>query len=390
MAEQLTSTEPTTVAAAPDAAAIKAEIDRQMAISLNNGMEPQAAAAAPAADPSAPATEPAAAPPPSDPFGLLKEKFGYESPEAALQEIEALRAFRASPPPAQVAYENEQSRQIAEALQAGNFKEVHDILNQQLQIDQLTAGEMTPEVAANVIKLGMQLKYKDLKPEEINYKFNKTYGLPPKPGMLPAEDQEEYEERVRAWEAQVADKQMELMIDAKLARPDLAGAKAKLVIPTITKPQDNDYLEWQKTVQENDRLAAETTQAYKAFTPTSLATKLNFKDEPNKIDFDFTDEPDPSSFKQTQDLVSDINDFWQHFIHPDGTPNREGFMRFVYRGLNFEKMVTNAMNQAKNATIKALLPDNSQGGIVREMPRVPEENYVDTMMRQSLKGYGGF
>lgn len=367
---------------------IKTELDQQMAISLNNGIAPAATTAPDVAA----ADAAAAAAPATDPFGLFKEKFGYASPEAAIQEIETLRAFRAAPPVAELKFENEQSKAIAEALQAGpeKFHEVHALLDKMIRIDQLTTGDLNPDAAANVIKLGMQLKYPDLKPEEINYKFNKTYGIPPKPGMLPAEDQEEFDERLRGWNALVADKEMELLIDAKLARPDLAAAKTKLVFPSIAQQQDESYREWQKTVQENDRLAAETTQAYKAFTPKSLEMKLNFKDEPNKIDFDFIHEPDPQSFASTIDKLSDINQFWQVFVKPDGTPDRQGFAEAVHFGLNREKIIRDAMNQAKNATIKAMLPDNSTGGLVRHMPPTQEPNELDTMMRASLKGYGGF
>lgn len=368
--------------------AVKAELDQQMAISLNGGILPQAADA-PVVD--APVAAAAAAP--SDPFGLIKTKFGYESPEAAVQDIEALRAFRLAPPAGELKFENEDSRRVVEALQAGKFQEVYDVLHKQMNIDRLTAGEMTPETAAEVVKLGMQMKYKDLTPAEINYKFNKQYAVPAKPGMLPAEDQEEYNERVAAWQAQVSDRQMDLMIDAKLARPELTSSKSKLVFPTIARPQETEFQEWQKTVQENDQLAAETTQAYKAFTPKSLETKINFKDEPNKINFDFTHEPDPQSFAQTIDILSDINKLWQSFIGPDGKPDRKGFAEFVYAGMNRQKIVLDAMNQAKNATIRALLPDNSGGGLVRTLPQTQDsatEPGLDTMMRASLKGYGGF
>lgn len=364
---------------------IKAELDQQMAISLNGGMLPQATAAPDAAVDAPTAT-------PADSFGIFKEKFGYPTPEVAIQDIEALRAFRAAPPVAEVKFENEQSKRVMEALQAGNFKDVYDVLHQQMNIDRLTTGDMTPEAAAEVVKLGMQLKYKDLTPAEINYKFNKQYALPAKPGMLPAEDQDEYTERVATWQAQVDDRQMELMIDAKLARPELTSSKAKLVFPTIARPQETEFQEWQKTVQENDQLASETTQAYKAFTPKSLETKINFKDEPNKINFDFTHEPDPQSFAQTIDILSDINKLWQSYIDPDGKPDRKGFAEMLYFGRNREKIILDAMNQAKNATIRALLPDNSSGGLVRQLPQTQEsgEPGLDTMMRASLKGYGGF
>jgi hypothetical protein len=383
MAEQSSPVEvPATSAVDP----IKTELDQQMAISLNGGIPPTTSdPAAVSASTEVPSTATT-----SDPFGIFKEKFGYDTPEAAVQDIESLRAFRAAPPAAELNFENPQSKLVAEALQAGKFQEVYEVLDQQMRIERLTSAEMTTDIATDIVKLGMQLKYKDLTPAEITYKFNKQFALPAKPALLPAEDQEEYNERLATWEAQKADKDMELMIEAKLAKPELQNSKTKLVFPTIARPQDADFQEWQKTVQDNDRLAAETTQAYKAFTPTSLETKIHFKDEPNKIDFEYTHEPDPQSFNQAIEMVSDINQFWKSFISSDGTPNRKDFLETIYFGLNRHKILMDAMSQAKNATIKASLPDNSTGGLVRQMPQTQEPNELDRLMRESLKGYGGF
>lgn len=386
MVEQTSATD-TSTAPAIDLA-IKTELDQQMAISLNGGIEP---AAATNTAPSGSTTEPAPAAA-SDPFGIFKEKFGYETPEVLMQELESLRAFKAAPPVAELKFENERSKRVAEALQAGNLKEVHEVLDQQMKIDRLTGAEMTSEIAADIVKLGMQIKYKDqnLTPAEINYKFNKQFALPPKPGMLPADDQEEYDQRVAAWQSQVDDRQMELMIEAKLARPDLLAAQSKLVFPTINRPEDAAFQNWQTLVQENDRLSAEATQAYKAFTPKSIETKMNFVDEANKIAFDFSFEPDPDSFKSAIEMTSDISLFWKSFQHPDGTPDRKAFLEAVYFAKNKDKVILAALNQSKNATIKASLPDNSNGGLVRQLPQTQEPNELDKMMRASLKGYAGY
>src|SRR4051812_21872073 len=177
MVEQTSPVESSAAAPTVDAA-IKAELDQQMQISLNGGIAP-----APATEnaPTGSTTEPSPTGTPSDTFGIFKEKFGYESPAVAIQEIEALRAFKASPPAAEFKFENEESKRVAEALQAGKFEEVYQVLDQQMKIDRLAIGEMTPETAGDIIKLGMHLKYKDqnLTPAEINYKFNKQYAMPP-------------------------------------------------------------------------------------------------------------------------------------------------------------------------------------------------------------------
>lgn len=369
------------------AAEIKAELDRQMAISLNGGLPPQATDGAAAEVQPNPTIAPQI---PVDSFGIFKEKFGYDTPEAAVQDIETLRAFRAAPPSQPFKFENETSQRVAEALQGGKLSEVYEILDQQIKIDRLTSGEMTVESAGDVVRLGMQLKYKDLTPAEINYKFNKQYGLPPKPALLPAEDQEEYTERVALWQAQVDDKQMELLIDAKLARPELLSSKSKLVFPTIDRPQEAAFQEWQKSIQEDDRLSAETTEAYKAFTPKSLESKIHFADKDNKVDFDFTYEPDPEGFTRAMALVSDIEKFWESYYGPDGKPDRQRFLADIYFAQNRDKVIAAALRQSMNATIKASLPDNSTGGLVRQLPNTPEVSELDKQMRIALRGHGGF
>lgn len=384
MVEQTASVE-TSAAPAIDPA-IKADLDQQMAISLNGGVMPAAAETAPGGSTAETTLTTMAA----DPFGIFKEKFGYETPEVLLADVESMRAFRAAPPVAELKFENEQSKRVAEALQAGKLNEVYDVLDQQLRIDRLTTGEMTPEIAADIVKFGMQIKYKDLTPAQINYKFNKQFGLPPKPALMPVDDQEEYNERVAAWQTQADDRQMELLIEAAITKPDLLATKSKLVFPTINQPEDADFQNWQNLVQENEKLAAETTQAYKAFTPKSIETKIKFVDEPNKIDFDFSFEPDPEGFAKAIEMTTDINLFWKSFQNPDGTPDRKGFLEALYFAKNKERVILEALNQSKNATIKASLPDNTTGGLVRQLPQTQEPNELDKLMRASLHGYGGF
>lgn len=370
-------------AAEPD---FKAQLAEQMAISLNGGIVPETIAQQQAA-----ATATTVDTPPSDPFGIFKEKFGYETPEAAITDIESLRAFKAAPPAAEFKFENPDSEKVMRALQAGKHTEVYQILEQQMKIDSLTEGEMTPEKAAEVVKLGMQIKYKDLSSKEIDHKFNKTYALPPKPVQTSDEEPEEYQARVATWQAVVDDKQMDLMIEAKLAKPDLQTAKTKLVFPEIGQTVDEDYVQWKKAIEDNGKLAEQTAQAYKAFTPKTIETKINFNDEANKIAFEFQYEPDVQGFAQSVEMVSDVTLFWKQFINPDGSPNREKFLDAVYFASNKDKVILAAMNQAKNATIKASLPDNSTGGLIRQMPQGQEDvSELDKQMRQSLKGYGGF
>lgn len=326
---------------------------------------------------------------PTDIFQPFKEKFGYEKPEDALAEIEQLRALKANPPTPTIEFADAESEKLFKAWTAGKKDDVYNILEKSRRIDSFLGKEVDKDNAADLIKFGMQLKYKaagiEITPDEINYKFNKQYGVPGKPTQAAGEDQADYDTRISEWEAVRADKQMELMIDAKLAKPELEASKSKLVLPEIEQSADEGYLQYQKDLEENRKLAAEAEQAYKAFTPKHLETKINFKDESNKIDFDFIYEPDPESFAKTMEITSDINKLWELFYDQDGSPNRQKFANFVYAGLNRDKQLMEAMKQSKNATIKAMLPDNSNGGMVRQLTNLeaPQESELDKQMRMN-------
>lgn len=314
-------------------------------------------------------------------FESLKEKFGYDTPEAAIKDIEELRVFKSKPPVAEIKYENETSERIAKALQAGKTKEVYEALRQQETLNSLTTVEVNEENAADIIKLGMQLKYKDLSPKEIDYKFNKQYAIPREPVMGDSELEEDFNERKAAWKEQVEDIKMSKIIDAKLARPDLETAKSKIVFPEIENQVDNGYAQYLKELEQQPILDAQIKEAYGKFTPKTLETKVKFIDEPNKIDFEFQHEPDAEAFKKTIDVVSDFDKLIEAFKKPDGTPDREAFARAMYVALNTDKVIMEAIKQSKNATIKSFLPDNSGGGTQRQFPQTQELSELDKQMQ---------
>jgi hypothetical protein len=368
-----------------------AELKAQMDIALNGGIPTQVAEVA-ADVVQEPAAAVVAEPSTNDPFGLFKEKFGYENQEAAFKEIEELRAFKAQPSTPEFTVPDDSSAAILRALAAGKKEDVWKALDHEMKIERLLNVEVNKDSAADIVKMGMALKYKDLTPDEINYKFNKQFAIPAKPVQTLEEEDTDYQERVGAWQEVVTDKQMELMIEAKLAKPELQNSKGKLEFPEIVTdtPIDEGYIQYQKMLEDNTRQDAETKAAYQALTPKAIETKLNFKDEANKIAFEFQYEPDVEGFKQAVEIASDSDLFWKTFTNSDGTPNRQKFLDMIYYANNKEKVLLAALSQSKNATIKASLPDNSQGGLVRQIPQSQEPNELDQMMRASLKGYGGY
>lgn len=301
-----------------------------------------------------------------DIFAPFKEKFGYETPEAAITEIEQLRALKAAPPtPAELKFENEQSKKVFEALQAGKVQEVYEFLHQQSRLDALSTAEITKDNADSVIKLGLQLEYPTLTQAEIDYKVSKQFATPKIPVQALDETDEDFEVRKSDWEAIVRDIEMSKIIEAKLAKPKLDAAKSKLVLPEVAQNTSNANQE-QQLLEQQAELDRQTKEAYKAVKPEALKAKIGFNDEANKIAFDYEFEPDTESFAVALEAVANGDKFWELFKNQDGSPDRLKFLKTIYYGLNFEKALMEGMKQAKNATIKSQLPDNNTGGLNRQ------------------------
>jgi hypothetical protein len=354
------------------------ELQQQMAIALGGKMpEEQQQQATPTPEEAAAAaqalqTQQQAA---VDYFAPIKDKYGYQSHEDAIKEIEELRAFKAAPV-VHIPFENEDSERFFNAVTKGDRKTVYEILHKEQQIDRFIGAEITAENAADVVKLAwVQSKYKDLSAAEIDYKFKKTFAVPPKPAQAVGEEVEDYNERLGAWQEIANDKAMELLIEAKLAKPELEAAKSKLVFPEIADSQDEGYVQYKKALElkaQNQagqaQKDAEAVAAYKAFTPESIETKLPFIDEANKINFEFQYKPDAESFAKAQAMSLDVESFFESFYDKDGNPDRKAFLDAVYFAKNKNAIILQAINQGKNAGIKSMLPDNSQGGgLVRQM-----------------------
>jgi hypothetical protein len=320
-------------------------------------------------------------------FDILKDKFGYEKPDDVISEIEQLRSLKNNPAKPEIKFENELSEKLFKAIQSGKEDEVYKYLSEKNRLESLTSQEVNKDSAADIIKLGMQLKYKDLTPQEIDYKFNKEFALPKQPIQTIEESDEEFAEKLSEWKERVADIEMNKIIEAKLIKPELDGAKSKLVLPTLEEATDEGYAQYLKMLEEMPKLDAEVKEAYKSFVPKQIETKLKFTDEASKIDFEFQYEPDNESFKKAVELASDQDLFFNSFINSDGTPNRKGFLEFIYKGLNAERMVTEAIKQGSNARMKALLPDNSSGGLNRQSPSIIEQSELDKQMQASLLGF---
>jgi hypothetical protein len=164
----------------------------------------------------------------------IKREFNWESADAAKTEIEELRKLKDNATSqAEIEFANEQSAKFFKLLQDGKEDDLYSFLENKKRIDRLTTSDIDRNTAADIIKLSMQQKYKDLTQDEIEYKFKKQFSIPSKPVQRDIETDDEYEERVSDWDNRVKDIETEMFIEAKLARPELEKYKNDLVLPEV-------------------------------------------------------------------------------------------------------------------------------------------------------------
>jgi len=355
------------------------EIAQNMAIALGTEL-PQTAAAEPVV------TEPVNVP---ITYEVLKDKFGYEKPEDAIAEIEQLRLLKSQPPaPEPIKFENEFNEKLFKAIQSGQIKEVTQLLAQQERLDSLTTSEVTKENAADIIKLNMQLANKLLTKEDIDFQYKQDYLPPKEPVQRASETDEEYQERMDDYNERVTFLEQKRVIAAKMAIPELEKAKSQIKLPEVSNTVDEGYAQYLKMLDEQPKLDAEVSEAYKSFTPKSIETKIPFTDETNKIGFEFQYEPDSETFTKSVGMALDINTFFDSFKKSDGTPDRQRFLEAIHFATNKDRIILEAIKQAKNATLKSQLVDNSQGGgQQRFQPQTQEPSELDKLMQGALGPY---
>lgn len=380
---------------APTAPAIPAEV----AAILNErlGMTPAAPAAAtipdvphgtpPVNTPDTPASpaQPEAPNAPAFDFKVFSETFGYKSPEEALADIKDLRAFKEKPPVVTPTFENEHSKQVYELLAAGKQKEVAAFLSQQEKIDNLLSQELNEKNVDDFLRFGWSLKYKDLSPDLINHKLNRQFSVPKEPVREMDEDETDFAERKSQWEEQRKAVLMDKMLEVNILKPEIASAKASLVLPSIEKPADPMYQVFQDWIKEEEnykREALEAENVYRNFAAADAQIKLSYVDEKNKFNVDFDFVPSAEAVETAKKYLTDFDSWTKSYDNPDGSRDRKRFFRDMVRSIDFDRILSAAIAQARTSYIAGSLPNNAQAGADRGTVILPELSEVDKMMQQ--------
>jgi len=184
-----------------------------------------------------------------EPKDWLKRHFDTEDVAVLKAEREELKQLKEKSKEFQF---DEKQLKTLEYLKPEKEDELFNYLQTKKKVDRLISEDVSEKNAADIVKFQMQQKYTTLSPEDIEYKFNRQYGIPKEP-KEPQEEKfistddyeaakEKYLEDKQDWEQRVREVKNELLIDAKLAVPDIQKLKSELTLPDIQKPNQQQQL----------------------------------------------------------------------------------------------------------------------------------------------------
>lgn len=260
----------------------------------------------------------------------LKSHFGHDNLEAAKAEFEELRKLKGQTP-AEIKFENEESKKYFEAIAAGKEDEIFSILATKKQIEKANKLDVTnPKDAAELIKTTLQLKHKDLEAFEVHDIFEEQYSKPAKPVQTLEQTDEEHETQLAAWKVRCDAIDRKIVRDAKLAKPELDQLTSKLVLPEIPKqetPAPTQPQPTQEELAEAKRLkdsfvesAQKSLNEFKGFSAT-----VKDKDVEIPVSYDLSQEEKAfvdSKVKAFADTNFNVNSiFADRWVNEDGSVN---------------------------------------------------------------------
>lgn len=247
-----------------------------------------------------------------DESAYLKSKFGYEKPDDLLKELTELRAAKEKG----FEFANDESRRVFEYIKENKEDELYSVLDQKRKVDRLLKADLSDKTAAaELIKLNYKSENKDLTDAEVEFLFKKRFGTPPTPVQLMEETDEAFESRKASWEETVKEREMEMSIEAKVAKPKLQNLKSQLVLPDIKRtepaptgePSPEEVAKYEKA---RERYLKGVDNVFEKFSGFNMTYKSEAGDIPISY---ITNEEQKTAFKQSMsdfDLGKMIQERW--------------------------------------------------------------------------------
>lgn len=324
------------------------------------------------------------------------KELGFESVEsakAATAELVELRKLKDQAPP-ETKFANEESQKLFEYFKEGKKTELREYLVQQERLERMSSADASKlEHAADIIKFNMQLKNKDLTPDEINFQFSEDFEVPEKPEQGEEETDESFQKREDRWKKEVERVEKRMVIAAKQAKPELAKLQSELVLPDIQrvdlKAQEAAQKELEALEADKAEFLIKLGSDFKNFN----GYNATYKDAEVEILVAYAiPEEEKAATKAilesfaTEGYSSFFASIW---FDKDGKPKIDQMMSDIYllknRDKIFQKMVSESGEKRKELILKTKSNIQLDGGVPRGTfdpadPKARQEKELEYLM----------
>jgi hypothetical protein len=283
---------------------------------------------------------------------FVKERFGYDSVEQAEQEFKKLKEQPS------FEFKDDVSKSLFDAIREGKADDVYEILNQQKRLEKLTSSELTPDLAAEIVKTNIKNKYKDLSADDVELLFYDQHFVPLKPEQGYDESDEDYAGKVKTWQSQVDYAERKLMIEAKVIRPELEKLKSEIKLPDIYNEAGREA-----ESQEEFEMMQQARSIYEKTLDSDFQSfngfNVSVKDEDVEIPISFNVGEDERLTMKNDLMDFDSDSYLENrWFYKDGKPNVQQIMADKYLLENREKIFSKIANEAASQRLLAHLKKN--------------------------------
>ena len=283
---------------------------------------------------------------------FVKERFGYDSVEQAEQEFKKLKEQPS------FEFKDDVSKTLFDAIKEGKADDVYEILNQQKRLEKLITSDLTPDLAAEIVKTNIKNKYKDLTSEDVDLLFYDQYFVPSKPEQGYNESDEDYAAKVKTWQSQVDYADRKLMIEAKVIRPELEKLKSEIKLPDIYNEagREAESQEEFEIMQQARSIYEKTLDSdFQSFSGFNVSVKDEDVEIP--ISFNVAEEERLAMKNDLEDFDTDLY-FENRWFNKEGKPNVQQIMADKYLLENREKIFSKIANEAASQRVLAHIKRN--------------------------------
>ena len=283
---------------------------------------------------------------------FVKERFGYDSVEQAEQEFKKLKEQPS------FEFKDDVSKSLFDAIKEGKADDVYEILNQQKRLEKLTNSELTPDLAAEIVKTNIKNKYKDLSADDVELLFYDQHFVPLKPEQGYDESDEDYAGKVKTWQSQVDYAERRLMIEAKVIRPELEKLKSEIKLPDIYNEAGREA-----ESQEEFEIMQQARSIYEKTLDSDFQSfngfNVSVKDEDVEIPISFNVGEDERLAMKNDLMDFDSDSYLENrWFFKDGKPNIPQIMADKYLLENREKIFSKIANEAASQRVLAHIKRN--------------------------------